>query len=115
MNKARQTLGDRPESTQRGRFYQNRPYSSQSLEEEPGEEVHLIQERAEAKNSVDTNYARNTSQVSEACPFECINTEGIFVVGKVQITLDAWKELTSGKLILDTVQRVSVSFESDLN
>ena len=67
------------------------------------------------KNSVDTNYARNTSQVSEACPFECINTEGIFVVGKVQITLDAWKELTSGKLILDTVQRVSVSFESDLN
>ena len=54
-----------------------------------------------------------TPQVSETCPHEWVNTADNFVGSKVQFTLNAWKELTSDKWMLDTMQGVSVSFESD--
>ena len=76
---------------------------SESMEEEPGEEVHFRQERDEDQISVDTTHAWNSSQVSETCPFKFVNTAENFVRGKVQFTFDAWKELTLDNWILDMV------------
>ena len=59
------------------------------MEEEAREEVHLRQERGEAQISVDTTHAQNSSQVSETCPFELVNTAESFVGVKGQFTLDA--------------------------
>ena len=77
------------------------------MEEEPGEEAHLRQERGDAQTTVDTTPIRNSSQVSETWPLEFVNTAENCVEGKVEFTLHAGKELTSDKWIMYTSCRVS--------
>ena len=49
------------------------------MEAEPGEEVHLRQERGDAQTTVDTTPIQNSSQVSETWLLEFVNTAGIIV------------------------------------